>query len=244
LRPSTRAQGESDHVIPRELLDCTRTYLLSESRAPTVAQRQPGGHQLTKDTAQQLAAWIAHRLAFVAEQAATLAGPRTGARWPGLPDRSLPERPRPRPEVSCTIPQQQRSQNAPARLQEELYERIRSLPGVDAGPSRISVPGARGFTLPRGAAGEHAFLVPKVGEFAHLHPVHNGSLHVALPPDMAADVSTMGWGRSHMWAGTRLSPGFTLIYGPRDDDELTIVHSILKASHTHAAGAHPPDAAP
>jgi len=60
------AQGDGDHVIPRELLDRTWTYLLSESGAPTVAQRQPGGHQLTTDTAHQLADWIADRLAFVA----------------------------------------------------------------------------------------------------------------------------------------------------------------------------------
>ncbi len=44
------AQGDGDHVIPRELLDRTWDYLLSESGAPTVAQRQPGGHQLTAET--------------------------------------------------------------------------------------------------------------------------------------------------------------------------------------------------
>lgn len=240
--PVFMAQGDSDHVIPRELLDRTWTYLLSESGAPTVAQRQPGGHQLSTETADQLADWIAHRLGFVAEHVVTPAGPRTGASWPGLLDASLPERRGPRPKVSWTIPQQQESQNAPTRLQEQLYEKTRSLPGVDVGPSRISVPGARGFTLPQGSTDEHAFLVPQVREFAHLHPVHDGSLHVALPPDMAADVSTKGWGRPHMWAGTRLSPGFTLIYGPRDDDELTTVQGIVAASHAHATGTLPPDA--
>ena len=71
------AQGDGDHVIPRELLDRTWTYLLSESGAPTVAQRQPGGHQLTAETVRQLGDWIAHRLAFVADHGATPAGPRT-----------------------------------------------------------------------------------------------------------------------------------------------------------------------
>ena len=53
------AQGDADHVIPRELLDRTWDYLLSESGAPTVARRQPGGHQLTAETVRELGDWIA-----------------------------------------------------------------------------------------------------------------------------------------------------------------------------------------
>jgi phospholipase/carboxylesterase len=52
------AQGESDRVIPRELLDRTWTYLLNESGAPTHARRDPGGHNLTADTVTELAGWI------------------------------------------------------------------------------------------------------------------------------------------------------------------------------------------
>lgn len=234
------AQGDGDHVIPRELLDRTWTYLLSESGAPTVAQQQPGGHQLTQETAHQLADWIAHRLAFVAGHGATSAGPRTGVSWPTLPARSLAERRGPRPEVSWTIPQQQQTQNAPADLQERLLDEIRALPGVDVGPSRISVPGARGFTLREGSADEDSFLVPQVGEFAHLHPAYDGSLHLALPPDLAADVSSKGWGRPHMWAGTRLSPGFMMVHGPRDEDELVTVVGIVAASHAYATAAPSP----
>ncbi|MGN6130809.1 MAG: alpha/beta hydrolase [Nocardioidaceae bacterium] len=59
------AQGEDDHVIPRELLDRTWDYLLAESGAPTVAQRQPGGHQLTASTVRHLGEWIGHRLALL-----------------------------------------------------------------------------------------------------------------------------------------------------------------------------------
>ena len=39
-----------------------------------------------------------------------------------------------------------------------------------------------------------------------------------------------------MWAGTRLSPGFMLVYGPRDDDELATVRGIVAASHAYATG--------
>lgn len=235
--PVLVAQGDGDHVIPRELLDRTWSYLLSESGAPTVANRQPGGHQLTAQTVHQLGEWVAHRLAYLDHVGATLAGPRDAVSWPTFPSGELPTRRGPRPEVSWTIPQQQESQNAPTDLQESLYDEVSRLSGVDVGPSRISVPGARGFTLREGSDDEQAFLVPQVGEFAHLHPAYDGSLHLVLPPGLAADVSTKGWGRPHMWAGTRLSPGFMLVYGPRDDDELATVRSIVAASHAYSSGA-------
>lgn len=230
------AQGEADHVIPRELLVRTWSYLLSESGAPTVANRQPGGHQLTAESVHRLGDWITHRLAFLDRNAAPAAGPRTNVAWPTVPDGGLPERDGDRPEVSWTIPQQQETQNAPPELQERLFDEVRQLSGVDVGPSRISVPGAQGFTLHEGSTDEQAFLVPQVGEFAHLHPAYDGSLHVVLPPEQAADVSIKGWGRPHMWAGTRLSPGFMLVHGPRDHDELTTVLGIVAASHAYATG--------
>ena len=145
----------------------------------------------------------------------------------------------PSPAVSWTIPQQQELQNAPVELQERLFEGVRTLPGVVAEPSRISVPGARAFTLRDGTDDEQAYLVPQVGEFAHLHPSYDGSLHLALPPDLAADVSRKGWGRPHMWAGTRISSGFVMVYGPRDEDELATVQAVVAASHASASGIDP-----
>jgi phospholipase/carboxylesterase len=42
-----------------------------------------------------------------------------------------------------------------------------------------------------------------------------------------------------MWAGTRLSPGFTLIHGPRDEAELATVRGIVAASHAYVTGTFP-----
>lgn len=230
------AQGEADHVIPRELLDRTWQYLLDDSGAPTIARRSPGGHQLDGPTVDELAAWIAHRLNFVTHYGAHAPATSPDPVWPTLGGGALPERRGPRPSVSWTIPQQQQTQNSPADVYEQLFREISSLPGVEVGPSHISVPGARALTLLSGSDDERAYLVPQHGEFAHLHPGYDGSLHLALPDQLAADVSAKGWGRPHMWAGTRLALGFTLVYGPRDRDELAVVRGIVAASHAYAAG--------
>jgi phospholipase/carboxylesterase len=52
------AQGDSDHVIPRELLDRTWTWLADDSAATVVARREDGGHQLSAPTAHDLKGWI------------------------------------------------------------------------------------------------------------------------------------------------------------------------------------------
>lgn len=88
-----------------------------------------------------------------------------------------------------------------------------------------------------GSEDPQAYLVAEVGEFAHLHPAHDGSMHLVFPADLAADVSAKGWGRPHMWAGTRLSPGFMMVFGPRDEAELAVVRGIVEASHAYASGA-------
>lgn len=235
------AQGEDDHVIPRELLDRTWSYLLAESGAPTVAVREPGGHQLTAHVVHELSRWIAQRITFLAHHPD---GDRGGANatedsviWPTLGNRPLPHRSGPRAEVSWTIPQQQLTQNAPADLQERLFNKVRQLAGVSVSPSRISVPGARAFAVREGSGESEAFLVPQVGEFAHLHPGYDGSLHLALPATLAADVCAKGWGRPHMWAGTRLSRGFVLVFGPRNEEELHVISGIVAASHAYATGS-------
>lgn len=56
------AQGDADHVIPRELLDRTWDYLLTQSGAETQAHRDPGGHGITGATLQHLAGWLQTRI--------------------------------------------------------------------------------------------------------------------------------------------------------------------------------------
>ena len=228
------AQGDQDRVIPAESLSRTWDYLLSESgrahrgtsRSRWARSERGGGVGIGR---MDLAPTGFHLSAHGAR-----GGPRHNVTWPTLADGQLPARRGSHPDVSWTIPQQQLSDNAPVDLQERLATTIEALPGVSVEPSHISVPGARAFVLDDPRAGAEAFLVPAAGEFAHLHPPYDGSLHLILPVEMAADVVTKGWGRMHPWAGSRLAAGFVMVYGPRDENDLVTVEGIVAASHTLA----------
>jgi phospholipase/carboxylesterase len=56
--PVLAAQGEADHVIPRELLDRTWHYLHEEAGAAIVGHRDPGGHGITPGALTALQSWI------------------------------------------------------------------------------------------------------------------------------------------------------------------------------------------
>jgi hypothetical protein len=153
--------------------------------------------------------------------------------------RSIPPRRGPRPDVEPAMPHQLLSQNAPAEMQEALFDRARRLPDVRVEPSRVSVPGARAFVLDDTEAEgpAEAFMVGR--EFAHLHPPYDGSLHLALPMELAAEVEGKGWGELHPLARAGVMPPTVLmVFGPRDAEELEVVWTILRASRDHAAGTH------
>ncbi|MFF4596898.1 luciferase family protein [Amycolatopsis sp. CA-161197] len=234
--PVFLAHGEHDQVIPRDLQDRTWRYLIAESGAPTIARRDPVGHGIAPDALASLGGWLAERADFLRRR--RVPGPQP-ARWAAL--ETLPLRAGKRPDVSVTIPQQQLTGNAPAELQEKLFARVAALPGVHSTQSAISVPGARGFMVADGQAGPaDAFLVPRAGEFAHLHPRTDGSLHVALPVSLAAQAIERGWAVAHPLAGIRLTPGMVLVYGPRDEAELDVVTAIVSTSHAWATGRELP----
>ncbi len=63
--PVLVAQGEDDHVIPRELLDATWSYLHDDAGAELRAERGPGGHGITPGVATALGDWLAEVTAGV-----------------------------------------------------------------------------------------------------------------------------------------------------------------------------------
>lgn len=232
--PLVVAQGEHDTVIPRELLDRTWSYLLGESGAPTLARRDPVGHGIAPEALATVGGWLDERLRFIIRHGKAVPGPTS---WSALPGGELPKRNGAKPAVSSGIPQEQRSDNAPSDLQAQVFQRVAALPGVTTRQSAISVPGARGFMLTGPGRGpDEAFIVPSAGEFAHVHPGHDGSLHVALPMPLARDAVAKGWAVAHPLAGVRLTPGMVLLFGPRDTDELETVVGVVATSHAWAAG--------
>jgi len=141
---------------------------------------------------------------------------------------TMPRRQGPHPEVIGPAPHSQRSQNAPAALQEELVRRARELPGVSQADSGVSVPGARAFVLDEASARgpREAFMVGR--EFSHIHPSEDGSLHMTLPNQVAEAAYAAGWGEPHPLSGT------PLIFGPRDEAELEVVWGLLRSSYEYA----------
>ena len=230
------AQGDQDRIIPPELLERTWRYLLADSAAAAYARRDPGGHHISAQTLGELGGWIHERFSFLTRPGVNDRTADSG-HWPALPGGHLPLRTGQRPAVSWTIPQEQLSDNAPLDLQERLFSRVRSLAGVATSQSAISVPGARGLMVKPGTdAPADAFLVPSVGEFAHQHPTYDGSLHLALPPELVADAVAKGWAVAHPLAGIRLARGMVMVYGPRDEGELHVVAAMVATSHAYATG--------
>ena len=59
------------------------------------------------------------------------------------------------------------------------------------------------------------------GEFAHIHPPHDGSLHMVLPETAFDHAMLQGWGEPHPAAGRFGTPrAIAMIYGSRDEAEL------------------------
>jgi hypothetical protein len=151
----------------------------------------------------------------------------------------LPPRSGPRPNTTPANPHTQLDQQpTDDRLVDELARRIFALPGVVEEPSRISVPGARALMLAPGepVGPPEAFMVP--GEFAHVHPAPDRSLHAMLPLDLAAAAIEAGWAEPHPVARMGLIPHTAvMLYAPRDDAELDVIEQLVRASHAFARPA-------
>lgn len=154
----------------------------------------------------------------------------------------------------------QLTQNGPVELTGALFEWIRGeFPAVHEGPGEMSDPDAAraflrrmfpGAEIPDDLQGERArgffvdrdapagvLLLPVSGrrEFVHVHD--DGSLHVALPPRLRAEMLAAGWGEPHPYFGE--SVNVTMVFAPRTAQELEVIKDIVRAAYDYATGAHP-----
>lgn len=72
-------------------------------------------------------------------------------------------------------------------------------------------------------------------EPVHIHGVADTSLHVCLPQARGDELTAHGWAEPHQYEdfGTEF-----MIYGPRTDEELEFVVSIVEESLSFARGTH------
>lgn len=87
----------------------------------------------------------------------------------------------------------------------------------------VSVPGARALWLEEGSGDGPCAAFFAGREFAHLHPVCDGSLHTALPLPLTEMGTVTGI--------------FVMIYGPGTDEELKVVYSLVLSSYSFASGS-------
>ena len=73
------------------------------------------------------------------------------------------------------------------------------------------------------------------GEFTHIHPSRDGSLHLILSEQQAAEVITAGWGELHPVDANKPGPGrlLLMVYGARDEQELEVILEIVKATYDY-----------
>nr|WP_042184986.1 luciferase family protein [Kibdelosporangium sp. MJ126-NF4]CEL16434.1 phospholipase/carboxylesterase [Kibdelosporangium sp. MJ126-NF4]CTQ90386.1 phospholipase/carboxylesterase [Kibdelosporangium sp. MJ126-NF4] len=145
----------------------------------------------------------------------------------------LPTRSGPPPKVRGPVPHGQLDQIPPTILQEEIWQRMRSLSGVYVAPTHVPYPEARAIHLaPEFGTGPDDAFIKLSREFAHLHPLQDGSLHMTLPATVKKVVTEAGWGVPHPIQNTQL------LFGPRDRDEIEVVWQVLLKSYTYARGRH------
>jgi hypothetical protein len=145
-----------------------------------------------------------------------------------------------RPRTTPTNPHTQLEQNPEREVVEELARRVFALPGVEERPSAISVPGARALWLREDvpAGPPEAFMIGR--EFAHIHPMPDGSLHAALPPEVAQEAVEKGWAEQHPVARMGYIPqNVVMIYAPRNAEEIEVVAGLVVEAYRYAGGTAP-----
>ena len=150
--------------------------------------------------------------------------------------RGLPPRAGERPLTRRGMPHSQLSQNPPIKIYEVLAGLLFSMPDVREEISLVSVPGARAMVLDRNLFPRPSDAFMADGEFAHLHPPHDSSLHLMVPPNWLDEVLEKGWGEKHPLAGVAILETACMVYAPRNPEEVEIIYDIVLLSYWRAKG--------
>lgn len=147
-----------------------------------------------------------------------------------------PRREGPRPTTSTEGPHRQLDQKAPPELWGRLVASVFSLPGIQEGRSQVSPISSRAVFL----TDRENERVPETSlapgqrlEPVHLHGFDDTSVHLCLPTERGRQLTELGWLEPHQFEefGTEY-----MAYGPRSNEELDVVVSLVRESIAFALG--------
>ena len=156
---------------------------------------------------------------------------------------SLPKRKGKKPDTGSETPQLQYTQISPAEIYESMVTWMfatlpSKLPKIHEQDTSISIETTRALWLRDSvrAADEKSFMPPPGSrEFAHLHA--DGSLHVAVSDEITREVIKNAWGLPHPWKAKGVNE--TLVYAPRNTQEMKIAQQMVLAAYTYVTGEKP-----
>ena len=150
---------------------------------------------------------------------------------------TLPQRQGKKPKTNYGLPHQQLDQIPPPEVYAKLKDQAFDFEFVERRPSVISVPGSEGLWLPEDGGHSCAEAFMRGNEFAHVHPPHDGSMHMMLPETDVAELLERGWGELHpLVPEGRMPPTTVLVFGPRNEGDLDVILRIIDASYKFARG--------
>jgi len=146
----------------------------------------------------------------------------------------LPHRSGSRPETTLGIPHIQLGVDLVPEVNEELFRRVYSIPGIENRQSVIL--GWRALWLIE----EVTVVVPEAiidgREFGHIHD--DGSLHIFLEPSRSIEVVAACWAIYHPFAVQNLQEwnGFVMLYTPQSIDELDVTFQLIVEAYNYVTG--------
>ncbi len=148
---------------------------------------------------------------------------------------NLPKRSGPRPSTTTSVPHIQIGVELIPEVNEELFKRVYSIPGIENRPSIISSKWRSLWLSKRvNIAVPNAIIDDR--EFGHIH--EDGSLHIFLEPSRSTEAVETCWAIFHPYAIQNLQgwDGFIMLYTPQSIDELNVTFQLIVNGYNYVTG--------
>lgn len=146
----------------------------------------------------------------------------------------LPKRSGSRPETTMGIPHIQIGVELVSEVNEELFRRVLSLPGIEIRPSVVG--GWQGLWLTDELTVIEPDAIIEGREFAHIHD--DGSLHIFLQPARSKEAVENCWAIYHPYALQERDKwlGFVMLYTPQSMEELNVTFQLIVDGYNYVTG--------